>query len=221
MVGGMEMNIFETLNKINVNGHTEQKNGLTYLSWAWAWGEFKKAFPDAVYEVVKFDGKPYVYDENLGYMCYTAVTVGGLTHEMWLPVMDNTNKTMKAEPYTYKDRYGKEKTVQAATMFDINKTIMRCLVKNLAMFGLGLYIYAGEDLPEEEQKEEGEKKKEQKRVVEDKVHIDALHNLMLKKGVTEGGVKKEYGVISDNLSDEQYFDFIRRLDKMPDKIEDK
>ena len=62
---------------------------------------------------------------------------------------------------------------------------------------------------------------EQKRVVEDKVHIDALHNLMLKKGVTEGGVKKEYGVMSNNLSDEQYFDFIRRLDKMPDKIEDK
>lgn len=150
------MNTFETLSSINVNEYTEKKNGLTYLTWSYAWKEFKKVCPDATYEVVKFDGKPYVYDENLGYMCYTTVTVNGLTHEMWLPVMDGANKAMKAVPYTYKVKsYGKEveKTVQAATMFDINKTIMRCLVKNLAMFGLGLYIYAGEDLPEAEQPE--------------------------------------------------------------------
>jgi hypothetical protein len=150
------MNVFETLSSINVNEYTEKKNGLTYLTWSYAWKEFKKVCPDATYEVVKFDGKPYVYDENLGYMCYTTVTVNGLTHEMWLPVMDGANKAMKAVPYTYKVKsYGKEveKTVQAATMFDINKTIMRCLVKNLAMFGLGLYIYAGEDLPEAEQPE--------------------------------------------------------------------
>jgi len=66
---------------------------------------------------------------------------------MWLPVMDGANKAMKATAYTYTTKYG-EKNVEAATMFDINKTIMRCLTKNLAMFGLGLYIYAGEDLPE-------------------------------------------------------------------------
>lgn len=141
-------NYFEELNAINVNDKTENKNGLTYLSWAWAWAEFKKVCPDATYEVMKFDGKPFVYDEALGYMVYTTVTVEGLTHEMWLPVMDSSNKSMKATPYTYSDRYGKERQVQAATMFDINKTIMRCLTKNLAMFGLGLYIYAGEDLPE-------------------------------------------------------------------------
>jgi hypothetical protein len=205
------MSIFETLNKVNVNGHTEQKNGLTYLSWAWAWGEFKKAFPDAVYEVVKFDGKPYVYDENLGYMCYTTVTVGELTHEMWLPVMDNTNKTMKAEPYTYKDRYGKEKTVQAATMFDINKTIMRCLVKNLAMFGLGLYIYAGEDLPEEE-KEEPQK--------QDKIHVDSLIALAQRKGYTENNIKKQYGVKAvEDLTDAQYRECANNLGKLPNKIE--
>ena len=81
-------------------------------------------------------------------MVFTDVTIEGQTHEMWLCVMDGANKAMKAQPYTYKVRNG-EKTVDAATMFDINKTIMRCLVKNLAMFGLGLYIYAGEDLPEE------------------------------------------------------------------------
>ena len=156
-LGDMEgdfMNVFETLNNANVNGHTEEKNGLTYLSWAWAWAEVKKAFPEANYTIEKFNGLPYVYDENTGYMVYTTVTIEGITHEMWLPVMDGANKAMKAKPYTYTEkRYGKEesKTVAAATMFDVNKAIMRCLVKNLAMFGLGLYIYAGEDLPESEQ----------------------------------------------------------------------
>ena len=151
------MGKFEELYKIDVNKYTEEKNGLTYLSWAYGWAEFKKKCPDATYEVVKFDGKPYVYDEALGYMCYTRVTADGLTHEMWLPVMDGANKAMKATAYTYKTKYG-EKTCEAATMFDINKTIMRCLVKNLAMFGLGLYIYAGEDLPEDVKIEEAKKK---------------------------------------------------------------
>lgn len=144
--------LFNELYSINVNDKTEQKNGLTYLSWAYAWAEFKKHCPDATYEIVKFDGAPYFYDENLGYMCYTRVTANGQTHEMWLPVMDGANKAMKAHPYTYTVKsYNKviEKTVQPATMFDVNKTIMRCLTKNLAMFGLGLYIYAGEDLPEQ------------------------------------------------------------------------
>lgn len=152
-------NIFETLSKINVNDKTENKNGLTYLSWAWAWQEFKKIYPEATYTIKRNEqGMPYIYDENLGYMVFTEVKVGELIHEMWLPVMDSANKAMKNRPYIYQVReykYGKatgnmiEKTVEAATMFDINKTIMRCLTKNLAMFGLGLYIYAGEDLPEE------------------------------------------------------------------------
>ena len=106
---------------------------------------------------------PYVYDEKTGYMVFTKVEIEGITHEMWLPVMDSANKAMKDKPYTYKvKKYNYqtksyepiEKTVEAATMFDINKTIMRCLTKNLAMFGLGLYIYAGEDLPENLAEEE-------------------------------------------------------------------
>lgn len=145
--------MFEKLNALNVNEKTEKKNGLTYLSWAWAWAEFKKVCPDATYEVIKFNGLPYAYDENTGYMVYTTVTACGVTHEMWLPVMDGANKAMKNQPYKYTS-YGKEKTCAAATMFDINKTIMRCLTKNLAMFGLGLYIYAGEDLPETEAEEQ-------------------------------------------------------------------
>jgi len=139
--------MFEKLYSLNVNDKTEKKNGLTYLSWAYAWAEFVKFYPDATYEIVKFDGKPY-YADNTGAMCYTKVTAGTLTHEMWLPVMDGANKAMKSEPYEYATKYGK-KSVEAFTMFDVNKTLMRCLVKNLAMFGLGLYIYAGEDLPEQ------------------------------------------------------------------------
>lgn len=151
------MEHFKKLNGINVNEHTEKKKNLTYLSWAWAWAEVKKQYPEATYKIIKFDGLPYVYDDLTGYMVYTEVTIEELTHEMWLPVMDGANKAMKADSYTYRvaewvngQKTGNtvEKEVEPATMFDINKTIMRCLTKNLAMFGLGLYIYAGEDLPE-------------------------------------------------------------------------
>lgn len=140
---------FQELYSKNVNEYVEQKNGLNYLTWSYAWSEFKKVYPNAGYEVKKDEkGICCFGDENIGYMCYTSVTAGGLTYEMWLPVMDGANKAMKLKPYTYKTKYG-EKTVEALTMFDVNKTIMRCLVKNLAMFGLGLYIYAGEDLPQD------------------------------------------------------------------------
>lgn len=171
------MSAFDKLYAVNVSGHTEKKKTgnkeLTFLSWPFAWAEAKKAFPDAQYKVKKREnGLPYVFDPNTGYMVNTSVTIDGVTHEMWLPVMDGANKAMKDHAYTYfvknpnfkfaqkgddgvfRDRYGKEqpeyiqKTVEPATMFDINSAIMRCLVKNLAMFGLGLYIYAGEDLPE-------------------------------------------------------------------------
>jgi len=136
--------VFETLNSINVNDKVDKKNNLTYLSWAWAWSEVKKACPDATYKMGETD-----YDEALGFMCHTSVCIEGETLEMWLPVMDGANKAMRKEEYSYTTRYG-DKQVVAATMFDINKTMMRCLVKNLAMFGMGIYIYAGEDLPSTE-----------------------------------------------------------------------
>lgn len=152
--------LFSTLNALNVNDKTEKrsngKKDLTYLSWNWAIAEFTKAVPDFDYEIKMFTNEhgvslPYMYDENTGYMVMTSVTALGKTKTMWLPVMDGANNAMKNKPYQYKTKYD-VKTVEAATMFDINKTIMRCLTKNLAMFGLGLYIYAGEDLPEDESK---------------------------------------------------------------------
>lgn len=146
--------MFNALSNLDLSDKCEKREQLTYVSWSNAWSEFKAAYPSATYEILKNEnGLPYFSDPNLGIMVFTSVTVDDVTHQMWLPVMDSKNKTMKLQPYTYSvwDNYKKayvEKTVQAASMFDINKTLMRCLVKNLAMFGLGLYIFQGDDLPE-------------------------------------------------------------------------
>lgn len=143
--------VFNTLYSVNVNDHVEKKNtgkaSLSYLSWTWAWAEVKKRYPDANYEVEKFEhGLPYVYDPVTGYMVFVKVTINGQTHEMWLPVMDSHNEAMLDHPRTVKTKYS-EYTVDACTMFDVNKTIMRAICKACSMHGLALYIYAGEDLP--------------------------------------------------------------------------
>ncbi len=145
--------VFKELSAVNVTDKIEKKptaggKDLSYLSWTWAIDEISKRYPDFSYEVEFFDGLPYLFDEKTGYMVWTKVTIEGVTKRMWLPVMDSNNRALLSKPYEVSNKYGKVTTIQAATMFDINKTIMRCLVKNLAMFGLGLYIYAGEDLPD-------------------------------------------------------------------------
>ena len=181
-------NLFATLSGINVNDHVEKKNGLSYLSWAYAWSEFKKLCPDATYEIKKDEsGRPYFGDPDFGYMVYTSVTTGGLTYEMWLPVMDNNNKSLMAKPYTVKTRRGEIK-VEAMTMFDVNKAVMRCLVKNIAMFGLGLYIYAGEDIPEDDG---------QKRVSDE--DIKALKKLVFK--LCDGDTAQARDYFAENCKD--------------------
>ena len=196
------MAVFEELNAINVNDKTEKKKSggteLTYLSWTWAWAEVKKRYPDAHYEIMMHDGLPYVYDENTGYMVFTTVTIDGISHMMWLPVMDGANKAMKSKPYTYSTKYNGEKTVEAATMFDVNKTIMRCLVKNLAMFGLGLYIYAGEDLPETEAEEQKTAQEVAKKKLE---KIDAGQIEELKKTLSENGIDEAFVLSLYKLKD--------------------
>jgi len=131
-------NYFNVLNAINVNGKTEKKNGLTYLSWAWAWAEVKKLFPDATYTVYERDTDygPVNYFTD-GNTCWvkTGVTINGIEHIEELPVMDFKNKSI---PLTN------------VTSMDVNKAIQRSLTKACARHGLGLYIYAGEDLPEDE-----------------------------------------------------------------------
>lgn len=134
------MNTFEVLNSVNVSDKTEKKNGLTYLSWAWAWGELKKRYPDSYYTVYE-NPQGYNYFTD-GRTCWvkTGVTLvdGDKSLELveYLPVMDYKNKSISAD---------------AVTSYDVNKSIQRSLTKAIARHGLGLYIYAGEDLPEEEQ----------------------------------------------------------------------
>ena len=131
-------NYFTELNGINVQDKTEKKGNLTYLSWAWAWGELKKLHPDATYTIYEnADGLFYHHDGKTAWV-KTGVTVNGIEHIEYLPVMDYKNNSVKLEDIT---------------STQVNKTIQRSLTKAVARHGLGLYIYAGEDLPEGERKE--------------------------------------------------------------------
>lgn len=148
---------FEKLNAINVNDKTEKKNGLTYLAWAWAWGEVKKVDPKAYYTIYEnADGWFYHTDGKTAWV-KTGVTVDGLEHIEYLPVMDYRNNSIAADKIT---------------SFDVNKAIQRSLTKACARHGLGLYIYAGEDLPEEERPvtksmTDDEKKAEIKKLIQE------------------------------------------------------
>jgi len=126
-------NYFKVLNAVDCSEKTEKKNGLTYLSWAWAWGEVKKLHPDATYTIYE-NAQGWNYHSD-GRTCWvkTGMTVNGIEHIEYLPVMDFRNASIKAE---------------MVTSFDVNKAIQRSLTKAAARHGLGLYIYAGEDLPE-------------------------------------------------------------------------
>ena len=125
--------------KINVNDHTEKKNNLTYLSWAWAWAEVLKHDPDAIW-VCHTYGQPGHEEPCMRIgktaMVHVSVTIKNLRRECMLPVMDHRNKA-----------------IQDPDAFAVNTAIMRCMTKAISMHGLGLYIYAGEDLPEQGESE--------------------------------------------------------------------
>jgi len=131
--------------KINVSEHTEKKNGLTYLSWAWAWAEVLKLDPDATWDAVEFNGFPASFAPDGSALVKTIVTIKGKAKSCWLPVMNHRNQAIKNPD-----------------AFNINTAIVRCLTKCISMHGLGLYIYAGEDLPEDDapqvQKQDGKTK---------------------------------------------------------------
>ena len=134
--------VFDTLNAINVQEHVEVKDTgrvkLSYLSWAWAWAEVKKAYPEAFYTIYENkDGLFYHTDGKTAWV-KTGVTIECIEHIEYLPVMDNRNNSINLDKLT---------------SFDVNKAIQRSLTKACARHGLGLYIYAGEDLPEEEAKQ--------------------------------------------------------------------
>jgi hypothetical protein len=124
------VNHFARLSAINVSEHIEKKGGFSYLSWPFAVAQLRLADPTAVWEVCRFDGLPYLVTE-VGVFVEVAVTVQGVTLSQIHPVLD-----------------GRNRPILAPTSFDINTSIQRCLVKAIALHGLGLYIYAGEDMPQ-------------------------------------------------------------------------
>jgi len=125
--------VFESLNSINVNNKTEKKGNLTYLSWAWAWAEVKKLYPDIQRTVYESENGINYFTDGKSCWVKVGVTINGLEHIDYLPVMDFRNNSI---------------ILDKVTSFDVNKAIQRSTTKALALHGLGLYIYAGEDLPE-------------------------------------------------------------------------
>ena len=166
-------NYFTKLNSIDVGNHIEKKNGLSYLSWAWAWGELKKNHPDATYTVYENkDGWNYHTD---GRTCWvkTGVMVNGLEHIEYLPVMDFKNRSIPADQ---------------VTSFDVNKAIQRSLTKAVARHGLGLYIYAGEDLPEDA----AEAKPAEEPVPISEEHLKKLRKVLAFYKIPEGVMAGRY-----------------------------
>lgn len=142
MATSTKKSVFATLNAINVNEHVEQKDTgrvkLSYLSWAWAWAKVKENYPDAFYTIYENrDGWNYHTDGKTAWV-KTGMTIDGQELIEMLPVMDNRNRSIP---------------IDQVTSFDVNKAIQRSLTKAAARHGLGLYIYAGEDLPEEDAKQ--------------------------------------------------------------------
>lgn len=124
---------FNRLSVININDYVEKKNGLSYVSWSNAWMLLCREYPDATYNVKKNEfGFPAFGNQEIGYFVFVEVTAGGITHEGFLPVLDFRNKAVKTPD-----------------AMNVNTSVMRCLAKTIAMFGIGLYLYQGEDIPDE------------------------------------------------------------------------
>lgn len=185
---------FSELNNIDVSDKIEKKNGLSYLSWAFAWGELKKRYPDSTYTIYEnAQGFNYHTDGKTAWV-KTGVTVCGLEHIEYLPVMDYRNNSIP---------------VDKLTSFDVNKAIQRSLTKAVARHGLGLYIYAGEDLPEEAKAETPKetKAKETKTAAKDPVaDARAAYNELIKYCKENDhdikAVAKEYSLNSKSTAQE-------------------
>lgn len=173
--------VWETLSKVDVSDHIEKKGNLSYLSWAWAWGELMKHYPQSVYEW----GKPMMFDnETVEVSCKVTISDGEsvLTRPMTLPVMDNRNQS-----------------IVGPTSRQISDTKMRCLVKCIAMFGLGHYIYAGEDLPEGTVKTDAERVQRHWSAVKECFDTVAA----IKEGVANGTLDDAVGYYYDLTEDQQ------------------
>ena len=183
--------IFETLFEINVNERIEKKNGLSYLSWAYAWAEVKKLYPSSNYKVYETENGCIYFTDGKTCWVKTGVTIDDLEHIEYLPVMDYRNKSILLEN---------------VTSFDVNKSIQRSLTKALARHGLGLYIYAGEDLPEIETERIAQK---------DAVILKNMVNKMDSEGAIYNMILKRYEVKNfKDLMLKQYQDILSGLNEM-------
>lgn len=219
--------VFETLSKINVSGKTEKKNGLTYLSWAYAWAEVKKLYPNATYKVYEREtqwGPVNYFTDGKTAWVKVGVTIEGLEHVEMLPVMNYKNQSIPLDK---------------VTSCDVNKTIQRAITKAIGRQGMALYIYAGEDLPEcESQSQPAQPAKPKpvekatqpqttaKKPVRDTKlvtvdEIKTIRQVLNKNGMDEQFICRAYRV--KNLGDLQMYQFthivhnINKLKKMYDQ----
>lgn len=194
----MTENYFSQLYSINVKEHIEKKNGLSYLSWVWAWAEIKKRHPDASYTIYENkDGLNYHTDGNTCWV-KTGVTVCGIEHIEYLPVMDHRNRSIP---------------LAAVTSVDVNRSIQRSLTKACARHGLGLYVYAGEDLPE---KAEDDAKSEDPTMDQPapEEYIFALHSLIESTNSDPQKIRSFYGVTEfSQLTKRQAAEAVAHLNK--------
>ena len=189
--------VWETLSKIDVSEHTEEKNGLTYLSWAWAWGIVKKYYPKATFTKNLYSSAnndctlPYMIDPAGYAFVSVTVDIDGETQTEILPVLDYANKS-----------------VSQPNSFQVNTALQRCLTKCLAFHGLGHYIYAGEDLPEGvEQKVTIESSNGEKRDVEGLSLVAEVFNTFIPECKTVEELRGFWGI------NKQAIDILKKGDK--------
>jgi hypothetical protein len=196
-----KLNYFEELNQINVSDNVEKKNGLSYLSWAWAWTELKKRYPNAKKSVIK-NSEGWLYHTD-GKTCWVevSVTINDIEEVEYLPVMDYKNQSI---------------ALAAIKSTNVNTSIQRALTKAIARHGLGLYIYAGEDLPEVEEsdiKRLGNIAEAETKEVFDKKNQDQFNGL---KSIIEscGGIEE----LQEVWTDKQNVSIIKSLEKRDTKL---
>ena len=198
-------NYFEELNNVNVSDKVEQKNGLNYLSWAYAWGELKKRHPNAnskVYE--REDGRIY-FDDGRTAWVKVSITVEDIEHIEYLPIMDNRNQSLPLDKIT---------------SFNVNTSIQRALTKAIGRHGLGLYIYAGEDLPESEDGEESktETPKQENFVEMTEAQKNLINKLITEKGLVKQEIYTRFGITKGvKVSKSKASEIIDYLYKQPTK----
>lgn len=171
--------VFETLSIVDVRHITSNKQGQKYISWSDCWNGIKQIYPTARYEVLENkDELPY-FESSMGIFVKVKVTIEDETQQMIMPVLDSINKAMKSEQYSYMTKKG-ERTVNACTSFDINTSIMRAVVKCCALFGFGLNVYRGQDLPNPE--------------LLDASQITEISNLIAKHNLMLGDLNRAFGI---------------------------